>query len=181
MSEISTRRERRIFWGSLAALIVAIPATLAVRGYDSALTWWSDQEFYPLIAEPGKPVRYGGAEWRLEGLYQLVGQDQKSAFILAEFEAKIDDPAAFAAGPCQIALTDRGEKRWAPQFLTPYDVRKARPSIDERSTCNSAASKPMKPGETVKMAETFRAPAEITKFDLAISQLTSRPSYLILR
>lgn len=173
--------ERRYFWGSLVALLVAVPAAIALRGYDSALAWRANQELYPLIADPGKPVRYGGAEWRLEGLYQLIGQDKKSAYILAEFEAKIGDPAAFAAGACQIALTDRGERRWSPQFLPPYEVRKARPSIEERSTCGGATIKPIKPGETVKMAEIFRAPADITKFDLAISQATLRPSYLILR
>lgn len=173
--------ERRYFWGSLAALLVAVPAALALRGYDSALAWRANQELYPLIAEPGKPVRYGGAEWRLEGLYQLVGKDGKSAYILAEFEAKIDNPEAFAAGACQIALTDRGEKRWSPQFLPPYEVRKARPSLEERSTCGGATIKPIKVGETVKMAEIFRAPVDITKFDLAISSATLRPRYLILR
>lgn len=173
--------ERRFFWGSLAALVVAIPAAIAFRGYDSALAWRANQELYPLTADPGKPVRYGGAEWRLEGLYQLVGQDRKSAYVLAEFEAKIDDPAAFAAGACQIALTDRGETRWSPQFLPPYEVRNARPSLDERSTCGGATIKPLKAGVTVKMAEIFRAPADITKFDLVISQATLRPSYLILR
>lgn len=173
--------ERRIFWGSLAVLIVMIPAAIVVRGYDSALAWRANQELYPLIAEPGKSVRYGGAEWRLEGLYQLIRQDKKSAYILAEFEAKIDNPEAFAAGACQIALTDRGEKRWSPQFLPPYEVRKARPSLEERSTCGGATIKPIKVGETVKMAEIFRTPVGITKFDLAISQATLRPSYLVLR
>lgn len=173
--------EKRVFWGCLAALLVAIPAALALRGYDSALAWRTNQELYPLVAEPGKPIRYGGAEWRLEGLYQLIGQDNKSAFILAEFEARIDDPTAFAAGACQIALSDRGERRWSPQFTTPREVRKARPSIDERETCGGATIKPLKAGETVKMAETFRAPADITKFDLAISQVTLRPTYLVLR
>lgn len=176
-----SRRERRIFWGSVAALFLAIPAALALRGYDSALAWRANQELYPLISEPGKPLHYGSAEWRLEGLYQLIGQDKKSAYILAEFEAKVDDPAAFAAGLCQISLTDRGEKRWSSQFTTPREVRKARPSIDERETCGGATIKPLKAGETVKMKEIFRAPADITKFDLAISQATLRPSYLILR
>jgi hypothetical protein len=173
--------ERRFFWGSLAALLVAIPGAIAVRGYDSALAWRADQELYPQIAEPGRPIRYGGAEWRLEGLYQLVGQDKASAYILAEFEAKIDDPAAFAAGACQIALTDRGEKRWLPQFLPPHEVRKARPSIAERPTCGGVTIKALKAGEIVKMAEIFRAPASITKFDLTISSADLRPRYLVLR
>ena len=129
----------------------------------------------------GNERSYGGADWRLEGLYQLVGQDMKSAYILAEFEAKIDDPEAFAAGACQIALTERGETRWSPQILPPYEVRKARPSLDERSTCGGATIKPLKAGATVKMAEIFRAPADTTKFDLAISWATLRPRYLSLR
>lgn len=162
-------------------LMMAIPAAIAFRSFDSAAAWRANRELYPVVAETGKPARYGGAEWRLEGLYQLLAPDRKSAFILAEFEAKIDDPVAFAAGACQIALTDRGEKRWSPQFLTPYEVRKARPSLDERTTCGAATVKPLKAGDTVKMAETFRAPAVITKFDLAISQATLRPAYLILR
>ncbi|MFZ5673028.1 MAG: hypothetical protein ACOZAM_08695 [Pseudomonadota bacterium] len=181
MSDAPAGRERRIFWASLAVLLVAVPAALALRGYDSALAWRANQEFYPLVSEPGKPLRYGAAEWRLEGLYQLIGQDKTSAYILAEFEAKIDDPAVFAAGLCEIALTDRGERRWLPQFTTPREVRKARPSIDQRETCGGATIKSLKAGETVKMKEIFRAPAGITKFDLAISQAALRPSYLILR
>ena len=82
MSDAPAGRERRIFWASLAVLLVAVPAALALRGYDSALAWRANQELYPLVSEPGKPLRYGAAEWRLEGLYQLIGQDKTSAYIL---------------------------------------------------------------------------------------------------
>jgi hypothetical protein len=176
-----TLRDRRMRWLSLAALLVLLPAAIWVRSYNGVSNWRAEQDLDPLIAEPGKTMLYGGAEWRLEGLYQLRQDDKKSAIILAEFEAKIKDPAAFAGGLCRVKLSDRGNRRWAPQFLTPYEVRKARPSIDERVTCGSATIKPLKADETVKMAETFRAPAELTKFDLMISAANYRPAYLILR
>jgi hypothetical protein len=174
-------RDKRIHWLSLAALIVLLPAAVAVRSYGGVSDWRAEQERDPLVAESGKTMIYGGAEWRLEGLYQLRRADKISAFILAEFEAKITDPAAFAGGMCRISLNDRGQKRWSPQFLTPQEVRKARPSIDERSTCGSATLKALKAGDTVKMAETFLTPADITKFDLVISEANFRPAYLVLR
>jgi hypothetical protein len=176
-----TPRDRRLRWLSLAALIVLLPVAIGVRSYGGVTGWRAEQDLDPLTAEPGKTVSYGGAEWRLEGLYQLRQDDKKSAIILAEFEAKIADPAAFAAGMCRIKLSDRGDKRWLPQFLTPYAVRKARPSIDERVTCGSATIKPLKAGETVKMAETFLAPVDVTKFDLIVSAANVRPAYLVLR
>lgn len=174
-------RDKRIRWLSLAALLVLLPAALWLRSNENFAAWRADQEREPVIAGPGKPVRYGGAEWRLEGLYQLPRKDGASAFILAEFEARIEDPSAFAAGMCRVRLSDRGEKRWSPQFLVPSVIRKARPSIDERSTCGAATIKPLKTGDMVKMAETFIAPADLTKFDLTISEANVRPAYLVLR
>lgn len=176
-----TPRDRRMRWLSLAALLVLLPAAVAVRSYGGVTGWRAEQDLDPLTAEPGKTMSYGGADWRLEGLYQLRQDDKRSAIILAEFEARITDPAAFAAGMCRIKLSDRGDKRWRPLFLTPQEVRKVRPSIDERVTCGSATIQPLKAGETVKMAETFMAPAELTKFDLIVSAANFRPDYLVLR
>lgn len=173
--------ERKAYWLSLAALLVALPATIAFRSYDSALAWYQQQELDPILAETGKAVAYGGAEWRLEGIYQLRQKDDDAAIILAEFEARITDPASFAAGACQIRLSDRGDKRWTPLFLMPAEIRKARASVSDRSTCGGATIKPLKAGDMVKMAEAFSAPAELSKFDLTISQATMRPAFLILR
>lgn len=174
-------RDRRVRWLSLAALIVLLPVAVGMRSYGGVSNWRAEQDLDPLVAVPGKVTPYGGAEWRLEGLYQLPQADKVSAIVLAEFEAKITDPAAFAAGLCRIKLSDRGDKRWLPQFLTPNEIRKARPSIDERTTCGSATLKPLKPGDMVKMAETFVAPVELKKFDLIISAANVRPAYLVLR
>ena len=173
--------DRRLRWLSLVALILLLPATLWVRSEGSITAWRGEQELEPVITEPGKAAAYGGAEWRLEGLYQLPQQDGASALILAEFEARISDPQGFANGLCRVALGDRGARRWSPQFLTPREIRKARPSIDERVTCGSATLKTLKAGETVKMAETFLAPVGVTKFDLIISAANVRPAYLVLR
>ncbi|MGE0241678.1 MAG: hypothetical protein AB7F09_09850 [Parvibaculaceae bacterium] len=177
-----TPRDRRIRWLSLAALIVLLPVAIGVRSHGGVTNWRAEQDLDPLItAQPGRTMSYGGADWRLEGLYQLRQDDKRSAVVLAEFEARIKDPAVFAAGMCRIKLGDRGDKRWLPQFLMPYAVRKARPSVDERVTCGAATIKPLKAGETVKMAETFLTPAELTKVDLIVSAANVRPTYLVLR
>lgn len=174
-------RAKRLRWLSLAAVIVLLPAALWARSYESAMEWRGEQELNPLISEPGKAIAYGPAEWRLEGLYGLRQKDSDSVIILAEFEARITDPQAFTNGLCRIHLSDRGEKRWSPLFIVPRDIRKARPSIDERLTCASATLKSWKAGDTVKMAETFAAPAGLKDFELTLSTLNVRPAYLVLR
>ncbi len=174
-------RDRRRRWLSLMALLALLPAALWVRSHGSVAAWRDEQELEALITEPGKSAAYGGAEWRLEGLYQLPQKDAGSAIILAEFEARIEDPQAFANSLCRVHLGDRGDKRWAPQFLMPSEIRKARPGIDERTTCASAMLKTFKAGDMAKMAETFQTPAGLTKFDLIISAANIRPAYLVLR
>lgn len=175
-----TPRERRTWWLSLAALVVVLPLAVAFRSYGSAVAWRSAQELDPTVAAAGGTAFYAGAEWRLGGLYKLQETGSSSAIILAEFEATVSDPAAFAAGACSVVLTDAARRRWQPLFLMPQAIRKARPEVADKPTCSSASLAPAAPGQRIVMAEAFMTPEEIADFDLVISLAQQRPAYLIL-
>lgn len=175
-----TQRERRNWWLSLAGLVVILPLALVMRSYDTAIAWYQEQELRPTVVAPGGSVSYGGAEWRLGGLYRLQSSGSSSSTILAEFEATVSDPTAFTGGPCSIVLADMAGRRWRPNFMMPQAIRKARPEVADKPTCNTARLGPAVAGQRILMAEAFTAPSDVTDFDLVISFAGHRPAYLVL-
>jgi hypothetical protein len=176
-----TPREKRNWWLSLAGLVVMLPLALMMRSYENAIAWYQGQELEPTVVTSGGTASYGGAEWRLGGLYKLQSPGSSAAIILAEFEAIVSDPAAFTGGPCSVALTDAAGRRWRPVFLMPQAIRKARPEVSDKPTCNTARLGPAAAGQRVVMAEAFTAPSDVVDFDLVISFAGHRPAYLVLK
>ena len=113
---------RRAFWLSLAALVLVLPASLAVRAKDSARAWQNEYSHTPIDAAIGQPVDYAGVEWtvtRLERLFSANG----ASIVLAVFEASGQNLKELAEAPCQVSLGD-GEGRTttpitAEQLLAP--------------------------------------------------------------
>lgn len=176
-----TQRERRNWWLSLAGLVVILPLALMMRSYDTAIAWYQEQELRPTVVASGGSASYGGAEWRLGGLYRLQSTGSASSTILAEFEATVSDPAVFTGAPCSIVLADTAGRRWRPNFMMPRAIREARPELADKLTCNRARLDPTIAGQRILMAEVFTAPADVTDFDLVISFAGHRPAYLVLK
>ena len=174
-----TPKERRAFRLNALALLVAVPLAVAVGSYEDVMEWRSAQELNAIVAAPNKSAIYAGAEWRMERVHRLNEPGSAALVVIVEFEATVKDPAAFAAA-CNVALTNASKRRWKPQLLTPSIGRRVRPEAAERPRCGSASLKPVKAGDTIKMAESFLTPPDIGDIDLIVSLSTARPTYLVL-
>ncbi len=175
----STPKEKRAYWQSALALLLVVPLVIATRSYQDVMEWRSQQELNATVAAPNTSAVYAGAEWRLERVHRLNEPGSDATVIVVEFEATVSDPTLFAT-TCNVGLTDASRRRWKPQFLAPPIARRIRPAAVERPRCGTAAIKPVKAGDTIRMAESFVTPADIADVDLVISLSTARPSYLVL-
>ena len=173
--------ERRSYWLSLAALVVVLPVAILVHSWGSLSQWWASNNRDPIIAERGAAQRYAGAEWRLTGLSVLPGGAADRAVVLAEFEAKIEDPASLLESPCIVALTDAGGRRWQPRFTSERIVRELRPESAEKPRCGGLAFEGAQAGAVARMAETFVVPAKVEGLALSVIMPNALPGNLILR
>jgi hypothetical protein len=171
--------ERRRYWLSLAALVVVLPAAIAVNSWDSLSEWRRSQLTTPIAVESGAGAAYAGAHWRLVGLTRLPGPAPDAALVVAEFDAAVDDPTLLQAGPCTVALTDDKGRRWLPTFLPGRAVRQGRPAAADKPRCYGLAQ--AEKGKTVAMAETFTVPASAAGLALSVSIGGARPAYLVFR
>jgi hypothetical protein len=165
---------------ALLGLIVALPLAAAAHGWETAGEWWQAKELFAVNVPTGQDVEYGGGVWRLEKLSKLATRQDRSVIALVELKATVSDPEAFKQLPCSIALTNTGQPAWLPSFLSPTELRKARPDVAELPTCGVAKVGEIAVGSTVRMAETFRLPADaFERVRLKLSLPTERPNYLL--
>ena len=74
---------------------------------------------------------------------------------------------------CKVRLVDSGGRSWSPTYV---DIL---PSLDDRTNCNSAAYSGAKPGDTLKIRETFMVPKEaLTSVRAVVGVSSERPYYL---
>ncbi len=173
--------ERRRYWLSLAALVVVLPAAILAHTWGSLTQWWANNDRDPINVERGAAQRYAGAEWRMTGLSVLpIGSTGRSV-VLAEFEARIEDPAVLMESPCVVALTDAGGRRWQPRFTVHRIVREQRPEAAEKPSCGGLTPEQAPAGATVKMAETFVVPADVDGLALSLIKPNALPGNLVLR
>lgn len=99
--------------------------------------------------------------------------------MLAEFEAKIEEPAVLVESPCIVALTDAGGRRWQPRFTSDPIVRELRPESAEKPRCG--AFEGVQAGATARMAETFVVPAQVDGLALSVTMPNALPGNLVLR
>jgi hypothetical protein len=173
--------ERRRYWLSLAALVVVLPAAVLAHTWGSLTQWWANNDRDPIEVERGTAQPYAGAEWRMTGLSVLpIGSTGRSV-VLAEFEARIEDPAVLMESPCVVALTDAGGRRWQPRFTVHRIVREQRPEAAEKPNCGGLTPEQAPAGATVKMAETFVVPADVDGLALSLIKPNALPGNLVLR
>lgn len=175
------QNERRRYWLSLAALIIAMPAAVLVGSWENLEQWRANHRRIPIPVEPQVTQHYAGAEWRLSSLTRLPGGSPDRTVMLAEFEAMVDDAAILAASPCEVALTDTEGRRWKPGFLTEPIVRELHPDAAGKPRCGSFAFEGAGHGSTIGMAETFIVPVAAKEFALSITVTDGLPQYLLLR
>ena len=168
---------RRSYWLSMAALVVALPATVAVQSWGSFVNWRLANVREPTMARMGQTVDYAGAQWTVTRLTRLAGGEGR-AVVLAEFEATIPDPEAFASIPCEIGLSDGEGRTWRPVFLGDPAVRKMYPEALQRALCGGPSFAGAQGDEPVKMAASFAIPASARDLRLSIALLSALPAYL---
>ena len=173
--------ERRRYWLSLAALVVVLPIALLVHSWGSLSQWWTNRNRDPMVVERGTAQRYAGAEWRLTGLSVLPAGSADRSVVLAEFEAKVEDPAILLESPCIVALTDSGGRRWQPRFTVERTVRELRPEAAEKPRCGGPAFEGAQVGAIAKMAESFVVPADADGLALSLVMPNALPGSLVLR
>jgi hypothetical protein len=168
---------RRGHWLSMAALAIALPATLAVHGWGAFVNWRMANGREPTTAEVGQKVDYAGAQWTVTRLTRLAGGEGR-AVVLAEFEATIPDPKAFASDPCEIGLSDGEGRTWRPVFLGDPVVRAMYPEAMQRALCGGPSFAEARSGEPVRMAASFSIPASARDLTLSVALLSTLPAYL---
>lgn len=167
----------RAFWLSLAALVLVLPASLAVRAKDSAQAWRDEYSHTPIDAAIGQPVDYAGVEWtvtRLERLFSANG----ASIVLAVFEASGPNLKELAEAPCQVSLGDGEGRRWTPESLAHQAVRQNNPDVAERSLCGGPTFAETEDGKPALMAATFLVPEATRDLSLSIGLLPALPNYL---
>lgn len=181
MAEAISRAERRRYWLSLAGLGFALPVAVLVHSWESLEAWRSGSDRDPIAVDRGESQRYAGAEWRLTTLSRLPGGSADEAVVLAEFEARIENPGLLAESPCAVVLTDAEGRRWLPAFLTRPVVRKMQPEAADKPRCGGLAFQGAGTHGTARMAETFVIPATASGLALSVTLANARPRHLLFR
>lgn len=171
--------ERRRYWLSLAALLVALPAAIAIHSRGAVVDWLRAAMREPIVVERGVAHLYAGADWRLTGLTPLRGVLPDTRIIVAEFEASVDDPARLAGSPCEVVLTDEQGRRWEPPFTAGSMIREAMPEAADKPRCGFFED--LLPGTTVEMAESFVVPEDARGLALSILIFSAAPDRLLFR
>jgi hypothetical protein len=173
--------ERRGYWLSLAALLVVLPATIAVHSWDSVAAWRSRYDRDPIAVASGATQSYAGAEWQLTSLSRLPGRSPDETVVLAQFEAAVGDAALPADSRCQVVLTDAEGRRWQPVFLGERIVRKMHPEAVDKPRCMTTQFQTLAKGSRAKMAETFIVPDAANGLALNVTMTGALPQYLVLK
>lgn len=168
---------RRAYWLSMAALVVVLPAALAVHVWGDAANWRAAHERAPIEAATGKPVDYAGARWTVTRFARLAGGAGR-AVVLAEFEAVAANPQALAAVPCEVGLSDDAGRKWQPVLFADPVVSKMYPETAEMGLCGGPTFATAVPGKPARMMASFVVPAAAQDLKLSIALSSAAPAYL---
>jgi len=161
----------------MAALLITVPAALAVHSWGDIQDWRAEHVRNPIAGAVGRAIDYGGASWTVSRFTRLAGSEGR-AIVLAEFEAVIPDPQALATIPCEVRLSDGEGREWRPAFLSDPVIRRTYPEALERSLCGGPTFAAAEPGKPAKMAASFSIPASARGLTLSIALYSARPAYL---
>lgn len=156
----SERRWRR---RSLLALILAVPATMALSGYEDIRDLAHGHEWFPTAVAAGAEGHYAGADWRLETVEvvsdraQRAGLPPTAAPVRVRFAVTIRD-AGIGDGwlPCRVTLADGQGRGWSSAGFGGLP-----PSGKDVKSCNGATLAPHQPGDVLKIEESFVVPKAV--------------------
>lgn len=159
--------ERRSRWLGLAGLAIALPVAILLHSGDGIPAWVARRMLSPTVIERGETHQFHGAQWRLTGPSRLKGEFLGTVLVVAEFEARVENPELLAAkGNCMIHLGDSSGRRWFPLFLPEWKVRQALATAAEKPRCGSLET--MAVGRTLAMAEVFLVPDTVENPTLTV-------------
>jgi len=168
---------RRSYWLSMAALVVALPAALAVQCWGSVVDWRADHERRPIAAVVGRSIDYAAASWTVTRLVRFSGREGR-VVVLAEFQAVARDPRGLSALPCTVWLSDGDGREWRPTLFPGSVIRKLYPEAARRSLCGGPAFAAAEPGKPAMMVASFTVPASARDLTLSIALHSELPNYL---
>ncbi len=171
-------RERSWRRLSLWALVLLLPATLALTSRDSVTALLTGHDLIARDVAWGEQVSFGGSEWQLTDLQAAMGMKDippDSVPVLADFTVRIAEPDLQTLWlGCRVMLIDAEGRRWLPtsavSLRLPADML----------SCDSAIFSGVKPGDVLKIRETFLVPKAATKtIRPALGLGSERPHYLL--
>jgi hypothetical protein len=168
---------RKGYWLSMAALVIALPAAVAVQGWGAFSNWRGQNERVPVPGATGQPIDYAGARWTVTRFTRLAG-GEGHAVVLAEFEATMSDPKALGEVPCLVGLSDGAGRTWQSTLFADPIVRKMYPETSEMGLCGGPTFAATSPGEPARMAASFLIPASARDLALSITLFSALPNYL---
>lgn len=160
---------RRAFWLSFGALVVALPVAVAVHSWDSVSEWRVRNVREQAHVERGQSADYSAAIWALARAEVFPGADARQAVVLIELDAIPKDVAAMSQDACTLSLVDKSGRRWLPTMLIEPVARKAHPEVAEKSVCGAPAFDNMVAGSKAQMAATFIVPTTAVGLNLSLS------------
>jgi len=176
--------ERRWRRRSLWALLVAIPATLILTGYEDLGDLARGSEWFGTTIAPGATGRTGGADCQVEESQagpERAGrmcQPPSAVPVRVRFRVTIREAGIGDLWlPCRIALTDAAGRRWSSMGFGGLPG-----SSDGVKSCGGATLDPHQPGEVLKIEESFIVPkAAVDTVEPTVSVAAERPWYLRFR
>jgi len=176
--------ERRWRRRSLWALLVAIPATLVLTGSENLGDLAHGREWFETAVAPGEAGRYAGADWVLEEIQPVperagrMGLPASAVPVRVRFRVTIREPGIGEFWlPCRLSLTDADGRRWSSMGFGGLPS-----SGDDVKSCGGATLEPHRPGDVLKIEESFAVPkAAIGTLEPTVSVAADRPWYLRFR
>lgn len=175
-----TPSERRWWLRSLLALIVLVPAALAVMSYDDVKELLRNQDFFAKDVAWGKKARFGGSDWQLTDLRAALGRADippEVVPVLVDLTVTVGETDLQSLWlSCKIMLIDAAGRRWLPTAAVSFR------QTDDTMTCNSAIFSGAKTGDALKIRETFLVPKDATAtIRPAVGVASERPGFLLFQ
>lgn len=168
------------WWRSLLALVVLVPMALAVMSYDSVRSLLGNQDMFARDVAWGSKARFGGSDWQLADLRAALGRSDLSPDavpVLVDLNVVIGavDLQTLWLN-CKVMLIDADGRRWLPTAAVSFN------QADDAKTCNSTVFSGAKPGDAVKIRETFLVPKDATAtIRPAVGLASERPNFLLFQ
>lgn len=172
--------EKRWWLRSLLALIVLVPAALAVMSYDSLEELLHNKDLFAKDVAWGSKARFGGSDWQLTDLRAALGRADippEVVPVLVDFTVTVGETDLQNLWlSCKIMLIDSADRRWLPTAAVSFR------QTDDAKTCNSAIFSNAKSGDVLKIRETFLVPKDATAtIRPAVGVASERPNFLLFQ